>query len=30
VTGKDGTESFATTEVQNRADQALARQRGLQ
>ena len=30
VTGKDGTESFATTEVQHRADQALARQRGLQ
>jgi UPF0755 protein len=30
VTGKDGTESFATTEAQHRADLALARQRGLQ
>jgi UPF0755 protein len=30
VTGKDGTESFATTEIQHRADQALARQRGLE
>jgi UPF0755 protein len=30
VTAKDGTESFATTEAQHRADQALAKQRGLQ
>ena len=30
VTQKDGTESFATTEAQQRANQALARRRGLQ
>jgi UPF0755 protein len=30
VTGKDGTESFATTEAQHRADLALAKKRGLQ
>lgn len=30
VTAKDGTESFATSEAQDRADEALAKQRGLQ
>ncbi|HEX4219498.1 MAG TPA: endolytic transglycosylase MltG [Acidimicrobiales bacterium] len=30
ITKKDGTESFATTEAQQRANQALARRRGLQ
>jgi UPF0755 protein len=30
VTGKDGTESFATTEAQHQADLALAKKRGLQ
>jgi UPF0755 protein len=30
VTGKDGTESFATTEAQHRADLVLAKRRGLQ